>query len=49
MKDCLNCYNSWMCKMKTPEFYKEHFENGVTCFKWEDDSVDWDSDWEDKE
>lgn len=43
MISCLNCYNSWLCKTRNPEFYKEHLENDTTCSNWEDDSVDWDS------
>ena len=42
MQSCLNCYNSWMCKTKSPKFYEEHLENDTPCRKWEDDSVDWD-------
>ena len=44
MMSCLNCYNSWMCKTKTPEKYKIHLDNDTACINWEDDSVDWDDD-----
>lgn len=47
MQSCLNCYNSLMCMMKTPEKRKQHLENDTTCKDWEDDSVDWDSQEED--
>lgn len=43
MRYCLNCYNSWICKTKTPAKYEKHFKEDTTCSNWEDDSVDWNS------
>ena len=42
MKSCLNCYNSLVCMMRTPEKRKKCLDNDTTCLNWEDDSVDWD-------
>lgn len=42
MQSCINCYHSWMCRTKTPDFYKKHLENDEVCILWEDDSLDYD-------
>lgn len=43
MKECLNCYNSWICKEKTPTKYDKHKDEDITtCLDWQDDSEDYD-------
>lgn len=51
MKNCLNCYNGFICKKRekakneNPEEYEKLLNDG--CPNWEDDSIDWD--WESDE
>ena len=45
MKNCLNCYNGWVCKKRekakqNKTEYEKLLEEG--CANWEDDSINWD-------
>lgn len=47
MKNCLNCYNGFVCKKRekakqNPIEYDKLLDEG--CPQWEDDSYDWDND-----
>ena len=41
MRCCFNCYNSFICETKYPEYYKRHLEGDFVCWDWEDDAIDY--------